>query len=194
MRDKLPVRMMQADAFWKNYSAAQEWQKRHSVVWWKSRCIALEYENQILKDKVRSLAYRDNRQPTCKEKSDDRYDITDERNIGEEKNSSDADNESVEFEINEDLMSFLEQSIRHKVELKKMRESKLAAKEKEKEEEMATIQTGAAWAQARNRNAKLLYGDASPRILAMETALQATTNRHKDKAKPQYWPNIPLRL
>lgn len=106
--------------------------------------------------------------------------------------ASDEESDDFEFHVNEDMMSFLEQSIRHKIELKKKNESELLTNAKEEADD-ASIQGGAAWMRKRNSNAKLLYGEASPTILAMETALQTTVDRHKDKAKPQYWPIIPLK-
>ncbi|KAK2579534.1 hypothetical protein KPH14_010836 [Odynerus spinipes] len=179
---------MQADAFWKNYVAAQEWQKRHSVTWWRSRCIALEHENEILRNKIRSLSGQSKGTTGSKRRQNIRK-TNNNFQDDDEKNDFKGE-EDLEFHVDADMMTFLEQSIRHKMELKQKRELELAVS---KEENVAPLEGGAAWARARNEEAKLLYGDASPTILAMETALQATVDRHKDKSKPQYWPNIPLR-
>ncbi|XP_046739913.1 gem-associated protein 8-like [Diprion similis] len=195
---------MQANTFWENYEAAHEWQQRHSVEWWKSRCIALEHENVILRDKIRELTsnsirrrvndsfvkqdrHRRARNDSLRQNSHNRG----VDNWQEEEEASDNDN--LEFQVDEDMMKFFEQSIRHKLELKEKRDVE-SAREKAELEEEVPIEGGAAWMRTKLEGAKLLYGTASPRILAMETALQATTDRHKDRAKPQYWPNIPLKL
>lgn len=189
VKEKLFSNTMQAGSFWENYTVAQEWQKRHNVTWWRSRCFALEHENQLLRDKLRSLASQNAQQ--CSWRAQKGQDYKD-RDVEEEEDVGDAEsveeNESLEFHVNEDMMSFLEQSIRHKIELKKKREAESLANDEEE-----CIQGGAAWMQARNNNAKLLYGESSPTILAMETALQTSVDRHKDKAKPLYWPIIALK-
>ncbi|XP_012286461.1 gem-associated protein 8 [Orussus abietinus] len=174
---------MDASTFWANYTVAQEWQQRHSVVWWRTRCIALEHENQLLRDKIRSLVRRQHSEVPEQYKEENTEEKNDDRDI-----ESSLEEENLEFHVDEDMMSFLEQSLRHKMELKQQRD-----KESLKEEEDLKFEGGAAWDRERSECAKLLYGEASPRILAMETALQATIDRHKDKAKPQYWPNIPLK-
>ena len=189
VREKLYSNTMQASSFWENYTVAQEWQKRHNVTWWRTRCFALEHENQQLRDKLRSLACQNAQQCSWRAQKGQDYmdpDVEEEEDVGDAE--SVEENENLEFHVNEDMMSFLEQSIRHKIELKKKREAESLAKDEEE-----CIQGGAAWMHARNNNAKLLYGESSPTILAMETALQTSVDRHKDKAKPQYWPIVPLK-
>ena len=122
-------------------------------------------------------------------------------NIGHEANNrtkdmvETLDEDSIEFQLNEDMMAFLAQSMKHKIELKNQRESENSNYECISENmESTLIEGGQVWFQKRNEDAKLLYGEASSKILAMETALQTTVDRHKSKAKPQYWPNIPLKL
>ena len=189
VKEKLFSNTMQAGSFWENYTVAQEWQKRHNVTWWRTRCFALEQENQLLRDKLRSLACQDAQRCSWRAQKSQDYkdrDVEEEEDVGDAESAE--ENENLEFHVNEDMMSFLEQSIRHKIELKKKREAESLAKDEEE-----CIQGGAAWMHARNNNAKLLYGESSPTILAMETALQTSVDRHKDKAKPQYWPIIPLK-
>ncbi|XP_015608983.1 gem-associated protein 8 [Cephus cinctus] len=194
--DRLFNESLSADAFWENYAAAQEWQKRHNIAWWRSRCYALEHENDVLRATVRSLASASNLQDTSK--TDHREPMN--NHLQEEENEDDDaeeddEDESLEFQVDEDMLNFLEQSMRHKMELKRAKESERKSNEKDKVPgDNARLEGGAAWTKARTEGAKLLYGDASAGILAMETALQATLDRHKDKAKPQYWPNIPLNI
>ncbi|XP_003425220.1 uncharacterized protein F10E9.5 [Nasonia vitripennis] len=183
---------MEASAFWENYKAAHEWQKRHNVTWWKTRCFALEHENHVLKETIRNLTnnqnYSHNLVGSSQIHQQDEA-ANEELNDGNENNADD----NLEFQLNEDMMNFLAQSIRHKIELKNKKESEEAAEQSEKSDE-EPIKHGLAWIRKRNDCAKLLYGEASARVLAMETALQTTIERHIDKAKPQYWPNIPLKL
>lgn len=191
-KEEIIANTMQADAFWKNYAAAQEWQKRHSVTWWRSRCLALEHENEILRNKIRSLIGQSNKQTNNKKTFKRQQNSCKKDNNFQDNHKDESKNDQdLEFHVDEDMMTFLEQSLRHKMELKQKREQELAASKKES---IVPVEGGAAWAHTRSKEAKLLYGDASPTILAMETALQATIERHKDKSKPQYWPNIPLRL
>lgn len=41
--------------FWENYNNAMEWQSRHFVAFWKSRCASLEAENSHLYDCLEAL-------------------------------------------------------------------------------------------------------------------------------------------
>lgn len=197
-KEKLTASAMQADSFWQNYTAAQEWQKRHNVTWWKSKCFALEHENQVLRDKIRSMA-NINIWPTSESAQDGKFyksqNLQRVYNVEEEEHENDSDNENFEFQVDEAMMSFLAQSMRHKIELKKKKESESAAAAKREEEDgnETRIQGGAAWMQARARNAKLLFGESSAMILGMETALQTSADRYKDIKKPPFWPAIPLR-
>lgn len=150
----------------------------------------MEHENQILRDTLKSLLCQGNQQHASHRRKKSGYKHQDVVKECEESRSNE-ETENLEFHVDEEMMSFLEQSMRHKFELKKLRESETLTKKREEEE--GSIQGGATWMHARNSNAKLLYGEASPTILAMETALQTTVDRHRDKAKPQYWPIIPLK-
>lgn len=103
----------------------------------------------------------------------------------------DADNEDLEFNVTEDLLNFFETSERHKREMRRKYGSNTATCEDNLE---GTPFVGAAEsARMRKEEVELLYGDASSKILAMETALQSTVERYEDAANPQYWPNIPLK-
>jgi hypothetical protein len=46
----------------------------------------------------------------------------------------------------------------------------------------------------RSEEMKLMYGEAAPMILGMETAMQLSFNRNCDLKQPKPWPNIPLKL
>jgi len=192
-RETLATGTMQADAFWKNYAVAQEWQKRHSITWWRSRCVALEHENELLRDKVRLLARRHDHRDTRKNDYHAKNNGGGGGNNTRGKNHAevDTDNEDLEFNVTEDLLNFFETSERHKREMRRKYGSKTAACEDNLEE---TPFVGAAEsARMRKKEVDLLYGDAGSKILAMETALQSTVERYEDSANPEYWPNIPLK-
>lgn len=46
----------------------------------------------------------------------------------------------------------------------------------------------------RSKEMQELYGQASPKIQAMETALQLSFDRNNTIHQPKYWPNIPLNV
>lgn len=158
---------MPAETFWENYKNAIDWQQRHNVAWWKSRCLALEEENKILRNKLYEQA---NTTPLIPVVNDDPIEKT--------------NNETLEFQIDNDMVQFLEQSIRHKMELKKKRDD-------EHKEDLSNNLP------VKNcdgiKNSTLLYGSACQKIMAMETALQASIDYHKDHEKCCFWPNIPLK-
>uniref|UniRef100_A0A8C6H347 Gem nuclear organelle associated protein 8 n=1 Tax=Mus spicilegus TaxID=10103 RepID=A0A8C6H347_MUSSI len=46
----------------------------------------------------------------------------------------------------------------------------------------------------RQAEMKRLYGNSAPKILAMETAVQLSFDKHCDRKQPKYWPVIPLKF
>ncbi|XP_014468309.1 PREDICTED: gem-associated protein 8-like [Dinoponera quadriceps] len=180
---------MQADAFWKNYTAAQDWQTKHNVTWWRSRCMALEHENEILRNKIRSLLNQSDCPDIMLAKANYHEENTNEE---QEEAAYNEEAEELEFTVTEEMLRFFEKSERHRREMKQKHKSD-KAKCKKESVEGNLITDGAASARARKEEANELYGDASSKILAMETALQATLDNYKDKVKPQFWPNIPLK-
>jgi hypothetical protein len=46
----------------------------------------------------------------------------------------------------------------------------------------------------RTEEMKLMYGEAAPMILGMETAMQLSFDRNCDLRQPKLWPNIPFKL
>lgn len=158
---------------------------RHNVSWWRSRCTALEYENEVLRNKIKSLInqfYHSNIETT----------ETNYHKGNIKKNVHDEDAEELEFTVTEEMLSFFEKSERHRREMKQKYKSNNTTHEEESAEDNLII-GGAVNARARKEEANELYGEASSKILAMETALQATLDNYKDKVKSQFWPNIPLK-
>ncbi|KAL6438385.1 hypothetical protein ACFW04_004493 [Cataglyphis niger] len=193
-RETLETSTMQADTFWKNYAIAQEWQKRHSITWWRSRCLALEYENETLRNKVRFLAQHRTYPNTVTIQENNHYKKNNNKNAQEDNYTEcNSDMEDVEFNVTEDMLKFFETSERHRRQLKQKQEPNKIAHKKEYLIEEIPIIDSAESIRTRKEEADLLYGDDSSKILAMETALQDATNKYKDIVNPQYWPNIPLK-
>ncbi|XP_005409242.1 PREDICTED: gem-associated protein 8 [Chinchilla lanigera] len=46
----------------------------------------------------------------------------------------------------------------------------------------------------RQAEMKRLYGDSAAKIMAMETAVQLSFDKHCDRKQPKYWPVIPLKF
>lgn len=164
---------------------------RHSVTWWRSRCVALEHENKLLRDKVRLLAQHPGSHNTpkdgCHTEDNGNGGIRDENyaELG-------TDNEDLEFILTEDVLNFFETSERHKREMRQKSSSKKTVPEEDNSEGIPFV--GAAErARVRKEEANLLYGDAGSKILTMETALQNMVERYEDTTNLQYWPNIPFK-
>lgn len=155
--------------------------------------MALEYENEVLRDKVRSLFYQSHNRDAktahkAKHHDDDNcHDENNDEDV-EEVTQLDLDDRNVECNVTEDMISILEQSEKHRRELQKDRKSKKSVCKSKVTGEVVSVER----VRTRQEEAALLYGDASYKVLAMEAALQATTDNYKHKTKPQYWPNIPL--
>jgi hypothetical protein len=127
----------QCNWFWENYINVVEWQERHQVAYWKSRSIALEYENTLLHQYVQSLICNDGKPgnltmqkhdpkvpasvhaPTEKKwnmvrQQQGKFSSNEEQHEGGSSNQ-----DEFEFQVTEEMMDFFEQSIRHKMELSK---------------------------------------------------------------------------
>lgn len=124
--------------FWENYYNALEWQERHQVAYWRSRSIALEYENNLLHQYVQSLVCNDGNSRYCRVQNHHSKTFT-SRNVqcpkekkwninhqqrgtpGRNKQHDEhPDEHEFEFQITEEMLDFFEQSIRHKMELSKL--------------------------------------------------------------------------
>jgi len=106
-------------------------------------------------------------------------------------------NEKLEFNVTEDMLDFLEKSERHRREMQERYKSEGNVSQKKKNKKglkkESVIVNAPENVHVKREEAQLLYGDATPKILAMEAALQVAANRYKDLANAQYWPNIPLK-
>jgi hypothetical protein len=132
----------QCDWFWDNYYNALGWQERHQVAYWRSRSIALEYENTLLHQHLQRLICNDEH-PRCftvqkniskiptnrsvfspngkkwkmKQQSDPKSSSSSSK---EQVKREDSNEDEFEFQVTEEMMDFFEQSIRHKMEMSKL--------------------------------------------------------------------------
>lgn len=129
--------------FWENYYNALEWQERHQIAYWKSRSIALEYENNLLHQYVQSLVFNKEKsgsfpthiqvtktpspQSVHSSKRNKRntnqkrhHNQVIAKGNDQQKQKYDSSQDEFEFQVTEEMMDFFEQSIRHKMELSKL--------------------------------------------------------------------------
>lgn len=128
-------------------------------------------------------------------------------NISTDSNGSDGeDDDDDHLELSEEFVKFVEISLRHKMEMKKLKEEKAKGNGKIKEHEdgedcvsdkegdMCDKVPNLHIKEQRTKEMAQLYGEAAPKIHAMETAVQLSFNRNADLFQPILWPNIPLNL
>ena len=140
----------------------------------------------------------------------------------DDENDEESDAESYEMEINEDMLDFFAQSMKHKAERSKHQFNSCKIKivifillcttediEDNTEISYVTmdenLETRAVDVfgvnipdempkDTKREKYQQLYGEMSDRINAMETAMQLTFHRNCDMKQPKLWPNMPLKL
>lgn len=174
-----------------NFTVAATWQLKHQIAYWKSKAMALEYENQILHKIIKKNCLKDRTMPLVNNyeemslKSD-----TDSDEVEEFVVDDDGDEEN--FEVSEEYMQFLMDNAKYKEDARIERE-KLKAKKKLEEDEVALLEAGPSNAVENTEEIyKQLYGKKWQRISALETSLQSNFISNCDLLKPMYWPNIPF--
>ncbi|KAF6210511.1 hypothetical protein GE061_013617 [Apolygus lucorum] len=116
---------------------------------------------------------------------------------GQIANDVDSDEDIV---VTEEMMQFLEISMRHKasINVKKEEAKKRVLNEAQMDERNATedclLPSDEADNERRHSEMTMLYGDKAPMIHGMETALQLTFNRQVDLHNPSYWPIHPFTI
>jgi hypothetical protein len=127
--------------FWENYYNALGWQELHQVAYWKSRSIALQYENTFLHQYLQQLLCNVENPgcftvqkhvpkiPTSSSVSSPKgkkcsmnQKASPNSSIKEEEKQTDSDEDEFEFQVTEEMKDFFEQSMRHKMELSKLYE------------------------------------------------------------------------
>ncbi|XP_068165457.1 gem-associated protein 8 [Antennarius striatus] len=181
--------------YWQHYQQAMAWHRRHRRAY--RRALEAAY----------GPGYRQELRPGGQRRYADLH--TRESRSSEEQNgdesSSDGDIECdvSNMEISEELRQYFAQTEKHREELK--RQQQIEAEQHDSYVPADRDLRGVSWrsstappserpGERRSAEMKKLYGDDSPKILAMETAMQLTFDRNCDLKQPKYWPVIPLKL
>ncbi|KAK6642120.1 hypothetical protein RUM44_013843 [Polyplax serrata] len=196
-----------SDWYWTNYTKALNWRDRYEIDKWKARVKALEEENMHYRQIIQSLQGRSewgpcqrtegqlfftNPFPSSRHQNsllseDLKEEPEDEEDIDE--GNCENNEDSITFEMSDEMIKFFQESFKHKMDLKK---------EKKQEEDRIEVDKKVMELQftklRRVSEMKLLYGDDAPKIIGMETAVQLSFNKYCDMKGPKYWPNIPLNL
>lgn len=163
---------------WANdFITAATWQMKHQIAYWKSKARALEYENGLLHEIIRSNTVQTNT-----------YNYNE--NVFENSHSEvENDEEDDNFEVSEEFIQFLKTNAKYKEDARKERER---LKANTREETDNTMEAPAERAGDSIDEFKQLYGKDWQRIAALEMSTQCDFLETFDKVKPMYWPNLPL--
>lgn len=117
------------------------------------------------------------------------------------------EDEDFEMEITDEMIAFIEQSEKHKQELRDVRkkdEDETTPSSPQKYGAVQNAYTGTLQQSClpprerpgalRTAEMKQLYGNDAAMIHGMETAMQLAFDRNCDLLQPKLWPNIPLNL
>ncbi|XP_054263104.1 gem-associated protein 8-like [Macrosteles quadrilineatus] len=194
---------------WENYvRGCRDWQDKHKLAYYQSRCTALEFENQMLFDQINQLikenivfAAERGKTPTMEVPEipglkSPKAKASNSRQQGKRSQpTSDLGlNSDIEFNLTEDVVEFLETSIRHKLTLKKEKIEKknTTADSRAKEGEKKVEASPKKPALKRKEELEQFYGKNSNLIQGLETSLQLSFNRNCDTFKPMLYPAVPL--
>ncbi|KAJ8985383.1 hypothetical protein NQ317_007540 [Molorchus minor] len=147
-----------------------EWQNKDQIAYWKSRAISLELENRMLHEHLRNV-----------------YAKTIEGNSkhGTESRENNENNTELDSEVAESSEGSEEGEI-----VIKKRKQRSNSEIKVKPQILPREPEG----KNRLEEMKNIYGQAAPKIMGMETAVQLNYERLTNKLNPPYWPGLPLRL
>ncbi|KAG6454629.1 hypothetical protein O3G_MSEX008795 [Manduca sexta] len=162
------------------FTAAATWQLKHQIAYWKSKAVALEYENKLLHDVIKKNC--------MKTWSDDNQTVESSQSSVKSESESE-DDENDEFEVSEEFIQFLKANSMYKEDAKRERERLKAQtlveeKSMEFEDIPETVNSFEKW--------KELYGKDWRRIAALEMSMKCSFIQENDKQNSMYWPNIPF--
>uniref|UniRef100_A0A146MD98 Gem-associated protein 8 n=1 Tax=Lygus hesperus TaxID=30085 RepID=A0A146MD98_LYGHE len=122
-------------------------------------------------------------------------DDCDEDYVDKEEVASDVESDE-DIVVTEEMMQFLEISMRHKASKNEEKEAKKqidkALEDERNASEDCLLPSDEADNEKRHAEMVLLYGEKAPMIHGMETAQQLTFNRQVDLYNPPYWPILPF--
>lgn len=140
-----------------------EWQKRDQIAYWKSKALTLELENKMLRQHLRDVYAKTVEDYAAYNQMNHEYLEDGTHSNNEDKHAKHTKSDKVSFNVKKE-----------KIEAKSITPN---------------------FPEYKNRSEELknFYGDKSPKILGMETALQLNYERHLEKSKASHWPNLPLK-
>uniref|UniRef100_A0A1B6FFI4 Uncharacterized protein n=1 Tax=Cuerna arida TaxID=1464854 RepID=A0A1B6FFI4_9HEMI len=196
---------------WDTYfHECKSWQDKHKLAYYRSRCMALEFENQMLFEQIHSLIEENGvfaaergltptmRLPEIPGRQTERAKAsTTPKKQGKTDEHSAASDSEIVCNVNEDMMNFLEDNIRNKLSLKKKHQEGEHSKSndgdaKRKENESKRQGPKQPMGQKRKEEHDQLYGKDSAMIQALETSVQLNFNRVIDTLKPELFMTDPL--
>ncbi|KAF2902842.1 hypothetical protein ILUMI_03336 [Ignelater luminosus] len=151
------------------------WQAQHQIAYWKSRALAVEYENRMLHRILRETQIKqvEDYIENMKLQNEEYKGRPKRRVLGSKRNETEK-NQNQERDF-----------------------THCGSKRPEKDE----TERKQYWApptdqEIRERQMRMttLYGNMASKISGMETAVELNYELYKEKNNPQFWPNIPLRL
>lgn len=170
-----------------NFTVAATWQLKHQVAYWKSKAMALEYENKILHDIIEKNC---DKVDTTTNKANCNDSLKCESEDSDEYVAGDKDDE--DFEVSEEYIQFLTENAKYKEDARQERE-RLKAKMEKENDDMELLEAGPSNVKVNTEQLnKDFYGQNWQRISALETSLQSTFINECDMLNPMLWPNIPF--
>ncbi|XP_014274379.1 gem-associated protein 8 [Halyomorpha halys] len=205
--DLTPVQLatMNGESYWKNYNNVIHWQRNYLN--YINSCHLSPETSFIFNAKALSTPLSGTQ--TTSSLTSNVVDFSNESNSEYHDSLYDEDveeEEEEEFEVTEEMMDFLEQSMKHKEAMRLKAEAEMVSNESKEVEEAPEKDVGRddieecqtpkekTIDEKRISEMSNLYGKSSPMILGMETALQLTFNKNCDVYKPAFWPCLPLKI
>ncbi|CAD0200039.1 unnamed protein product [Chrysodeixis includens] len=184
-------------AWAENFAFAATWQLKHQVAYWKSKAIALEYENKLLHDIIRKncgnvLSDDDNASNSCSDNEENEEIASNETEDELEQEEVEEIHEDGDLEVSEEFIQFLRENKKFRDDAKRERE-RLRDEQHVEDRSVKEMEAGPLESME-NPQQKLqrLYGDGSDRIAALEASMRSQYISICDREKPLYWPNIPF--
>ncbi|KAK3890823.1 hypothetical protein Pcinc_005248 [Petrolisthes cinctipes] len=149
--------------------------------------------------KKRSKAWRQKRNKRKRKPFKPQTNLSDTETLYSQMNQQmhiqDLSGDEENMDVSDDFLKFMEQSVRHREEYRVLLQQTEETPDNDINTTPAHGDTSVPKEHPdvrRSREMKELYGEAAPRIHAMETALQLSFDRISTLHRPQFWPNIPL--
>ncbi|KAM4560272.1 gem-associated protein 8 [Odontesthes bonariensis] len=182
--------------YWKHYQQAMAWHQKHRRAYRKA--LEAAYGPAGWQEGCPSSPQR---YADWQARESNREDGED----GDEESGSESEIECdvSNMEISEELRQYFAQTERHREELKKQQQMEAEQHESyvPADQDLHRVSWRSSAAPPSERpgerrvaEMKKLYGKDSPKVLAMEAAMQLTFDRNCDLKRPKYWPVIPLKL